>query len=349
MWHDNPAPARFVLDTNNQVMASIGYAGRTGLNFELRASQGEGNLVVYEAPDGRVFAQLTGQLELWGEPASENNMTFNPDGTIVTPVFATSPNGTFEIGVGGRTPGYLLINGADGFATIRFDGLEGSATARSMQLDGVLDLGHNDVRGFITLRNADGDVTFAFDGGTGQAIITDRLDVERYFVVGREGQAGLLHVVNNRGVARCELDGENGQIHTVNRDCAELFDVADGIDVEPGTVMVIDHDRTVRPSEAAYDKRVAGAVSGAGATQPGLLLGTKEERSVPIALAGTVTVKMTADTRPVEIGDLIVSSSFAGHAMSAEDPSRSFGAVIGKSLGSLRTGQGLVPILVSLQ
>ena len=35
--------------------------------------------------------------------------------------------------------------------------------------------------------------------------------------------------------------------------------------------------------------------------------------------------------------------------MKADDPSRAFGSVIGKALGSLFNGQGLLPILVSLQ
>lgn len=35
--------------------------------------------------------------------------------------------------------------------------------------------------------------------------------------------------------------------------------------------------------------------------------------------------------------------------MAALDPARAFGAVIGKSLGLLASGSGLVPILVALQ
>jgi hypothetical protein len=35
--------------------------------------------------------------------------------------------------------------------------------------------------------------------------------------------------------------------------------------------------------------------------------------------------------------------------MKATDPARAFGAVIGKALGSLESGRGLIPILVALQ
>jgi hypothetical protein len=207
----------------------------------------------------------------------------------------------------------------------------------SFRADGVLNLGHSGQRGYINLFNTAGDPMMGFDG-------------EQAFVrIGGRNQSGIVEVTNDRGDAKLGMNGHRGHFETYNTDCAELFDIADGTEAEPGTVMVIDHDRTVRASEVAYDTRVAGAVSGAGSTQPGLLLGVEGERSVPIALAGTVTVKMTADERPVEVGDLVVSSPVTGHAMAAEDPTRSFGAVIGKTLGSLRNGQGLVPILVSLQ
>jgi hypothetical protein len=35
--------------------------------------------------------------------------------------------------------------------------------------------------------------------------------------------------------------------------------------------------------------------------------------------------------------------------MKAEDPVRAFGTVIGKALGSLKEGIGMIPILVTLQ
>jgi hypothetical protein len=38
-----------------------------------------------------------------------------------------------------------------------------------------------------------------------------------------------------------------------------------------------------------------------------------------------------------------------GFAMKANDPSKAFGAVIGKALRPLREGQGMIPILVALQ
>jgi len=56
----------------------------------------------------------------------------------------------------------------------------------------------------------------------------------------------------------------HGDIFLPGADCAEQFDIAGGESVEPGTVVVMDLDGAVRESTEAYDKRVAGVVSGAG-------------------------------------------------------------------------------------
>jgi hypothetical protein len=52
---------------------------------------------------------------------------------------------------------------------------------------------------------------------------------------------------------------------------------------------------------------------------------------------------------PIEVGDLLTTSSCSGHAMKASDPFRAFGAVIGKALRPLASGRGKIPVLVALQ
>ena len=65
-----------------------------------------------------------------------------------------------------------------------------------------------------------------------------------------------------------------GDVQLQNADCAEEFDVLAGSEVAPGTVMVLDGEGRVRTSSGAYDKRVAGVISGAGDFKPGLVLAT---------------------------------------------------------------------------
>jgi hypothetical protein len=134
-------------------------------------------------------------------------------------------------------------------------------------------------------------------------------------------------------------------------DCAEEFDVGTAAAIEPGTVMVLDDSGTLQPSEHAYDKKVAGVISGAGDYKPGLILGraTSLQKRMPLALVGKIYCKVDAHYAPVEVGDLLTTSPTLGHAMRAADPLKAFGAVIGKALRPLRSGQGLVPILIALQ
>jgi hypothetical protein len=150
---------------------------------------------------------------------------------------------------------------------------------------------------------------------------------------------------------------DNGNIQVthdlvlVNSDCAEDFAISGTDAVEPGTVMVIDQEGALQPSQRAYDKRVAGVISGAGDLKPGIILGKQpsQEKRKPIALLGKVNCKVDAHYAPIQVGDLLTTSPTPGHAMKAEDPLMAFGAVIGKALRPQPQGQGLIPILIALQ
>ncbi len=115
--------------------------------------------------------------------------------------------------------------------------------------------------------------------------------------------------------------------------------------------MVIDESGALRASHCAYDSHVAGVISGAGDLKPGIVLDKKpgKDHRLPLALVGKVYCKADAQFGPIEVGDLLTTSPTPGHAMKASDPAKAFGAVIGKALGPLQAGTGLVPIIVALQ
>jgi hypothetical protein len=142
-----------------------------------------------------------------------------------------------------------------------------------------------------------------------------------------------------------------GDIRLTNADCAEDFNVSEEALVEPGTVMVLGEEEILLPSHQAYDKRVAGVISGAGNYKPGIVLDKQEsqQRRLPVALLGKVFCKVDAQYSAIEVGDLLTTSSTPGHAMKADDPLKAFGTVIGKALRPLKEGQGLIPILIALQ
>jgi hypothetical protein len=141
-----------------------------------------------------------------------------------------------------------------------------------------------------------------------------------------------------------------GDIILQNADCAEEFDVDSATSAEPGTVMVLTDDGSLRPCGEAFDPRVVGVVSGAGRYRPAIVLDRQESsgRRQPIALLGKVYCKVDATEAPVAVGDLLTTSGTPGHAMRAGDPLRAYGCVLGKALQPLH-GRGLIPILVTLQ
>jgi hypothetical protein len=140
-----------------------------------------------------------------------------------------------------------------------------------------------------------------------------------------------------------------GDITLTGADCAEQFRVA-GDECDPGSVMVIDAQETLRCCTEPYDRRVAGVISGASARPPGLTLGggIRDDSARPLALSGTVFCKTDATVEPVSAGDLLTTSATPGHAMKASDRAQAFGCVLGKALGELTEGVGLIPILVTL-
>ena len=168
-----------------------------------------------------------------------------------------------------------------------------------------------------------------------------------------------VHGKGGRLAALFEGDVEvTGDIRLLNADLAEDFDVEadDGAldstrGVVPGTVMVIVDEGRLRRSSKAYDRCVAGVVSGAGSYRPGLVLdsqGSSANRR-PLAMVGKVFCQVDADQGPIAVGDLLTTSDTAGHAMVASDPQRMVGAIIGKALRPMSRGRGLIPILVGLQ
>jgi hypothetical protein len=136
-------------------------------------------------------------------------------------------------------------------------------------------------------------------------------------------------------------------------DFAEPFPVSNDDHIPPGALMVID-DRNpghLKMSEAAYDTRVAGVISGAGGVEPGLTLqqrGVFEDGQL-VALNGRVYALADASYGAVEAGDLLTTSPTPGHAMKAKDRDRAHGAVIGKAMTELKSGTGLILVLVNLQ
>ncbi len=185
-------------------------------------------------------------------------------------------------------------------------------------------------------------------------VVGESEEFDGVFGMSRKATAAGVSGHNAAGGLAGFFEGDvevTGDIRLTNADCAEDFDVS-GVDkVEPGTVMVLGNEGALSESGQAYDKRVAGVISGAGTYKPGIVLDKRQSLSnrQPVALMGKVFCKVDAQFGAIEAGDLLTTSATPGHAMKTTDPLKAFGAVIGKALRPLPSGQGLIPILIALQ
>jgi hypothetical protein len=140
---------------------------------------------------------------------------------------------------------------------------------------------------------------------------------------------------------------------TGGADLAEPFQVTGVETVSPGAVLVIDdrHPGRLRLADRAYDQRVAGVVSGAGGLNAGLTLSQRglADQGVPVALSGRVYALADAAFGAISPGDLLTTSSTLGHAMKVGVHADAQGAILGKAMSALPSGQGLVLVLVTLQ
>jgi hypothetical protein len=135
-------------------------------------------------------------------------------------------------------------------------------------------------------------------------------------------------------------------------------DYAESVDVtgnrknyQPGDVLVIDPSAPGKflKSAESYSTAVLGIYS----TKPGVVgrrqKTVKSPEEVPMAMVGIVPTKVSAENGAIRPGDLLVTSSTLGYAMKGTDRNRLTGAIIGKALGSLDSGTGVIEIGVTLQ
>jgi hypothetical protein len=168
-----------------------------------------------------------------------------------------------------------------------------------------------------------------------------------------------IALFNAGGFPRARIDSTgkgffNGGTQTGGADIAEAMAVVGPVaEYEPGDVLVVsaERDATLETSATAYSTLVVGVY----ATRPGVLLTERHidadmSDTVPLGVIGILPTKVSAENGPIARGDLLVTSSTAGHAMRGTDKGRMLGAVLGKALEPFDgPGTGVIRVLVNVR
>jgi hypothetical protein len=221
----------------------------------------------------------------------------------------------------------------------------------------------------LIIQDGDNDTLFNFDDSSELSIFhnnnTETIEL-RASEFGSDGSQIVLRKAD--GTSTIILDAElgnggDGRITTEElqitggADLSEQFEIhsrQDSLRPQPGMVVSIDAEQPGQliVSSRAYERTVAGVISGAGGLKPGLMMGqagTLADGQFPVALTGRVYVYADASYGAIQPGDLLTTSNTPGHVMKVTNYEQAQGAVLGKAMGALTEGQGLVLILVSLQ
>jgi len=192
--------------------------------------------------------------------------------------------------------------------------------------------------------------------GSGEINSANDINIRRTVTV--RGNLGVTSQINCIGdiISSQTVTAKSLQL-TGGSDLAEPYTIAAFADTHPlpGMVVAIDPNQTgqMRVCAHAYDTTVGGIISGAGGVNPGITLrqtGTVADGTLPIACTGRVWCWCDADAGgAVSPGDLLTTSDTPGHAMRVSDYGKARGAILGKAMSSLKTGKGLVLVLVTLQ
>lgn len=333
---------------------------------------------ISEAAGGRMYLNdEAGTLAMWMGAASNAGgflQLYQSNGTSL----GMNVDGDAS-GAGGG--GVINIYQANGSSRITLDGDANNASGGGVinvnQADGSTgvivngDFTNADGGGAVSVHNNVSATRVRLLGestGTGGEIsVFDADGTETVEIIGAETAttAGQILLRDAAGNVEIEIDGEFGVAGDSGRiitpvlqitggaDLSEEFDILG--DFEPGMVVCIDEHNPGKliKSTSAYDARVAGVVAGAGGVKPGLIMAQKSKEEVDgknsVALTGRVYCWVDASFGEIKAGDMLTTSSTPGHAMKASDRDRAHGTIIGKAMQPLKSGKGLILVLVNLQ
>lgn len=345
--------ARLTANQNSSLLAlsntrSTAASGATALSAKTNAPGSHAIIAEANATGG-------GGAGIWGSSNSPDGFggyfTNSSVGGMGAGLFAQSANNDApDIVLGGGSWGVLATDPATEMnlhlvsskhVVVRLDdngGQNGQFYVRGSNNQTLFQLGEE---GLMTLFTADGD----------ESILLNSQSSAQIQLKNAAGQVAVQIDADVNGAGRVTT----GVLEiTGGADLAEPFNIrpaGQGEAPQPGEVVCIDpaHPGDLVVCDAAYERTVAGVISGAGGVNPGLVMhqpGTLASGQLPVALTGRVYVWARG---PIVPGDLLTTSEMPGVAMVAVDNGRSSGAILGKAMTPLDSETGLVLLLISLQ
>jgi hypothetical protein len=322
-------------DASGRGSSAAFYNGTGTLSMVIDGDSGSGGLVQVRDNLGRTRVELDG---LSSEGAGQLTL-YQADGNTGAVIYGADNQGS----------GAISLRKTNGNAGLRLYGGPGSGSLFAYDTSGtetiqMLAAATSTTGAELRLRNGSGNTTIEMDGDWTPA------------------NCGTLRLFKSDGTDTIRLQADfngEGRIITQVLEITGGSDLSENFDIQspnavPGMIVSIDpaHPGELAVSTRAYDRTVAGVVSGAGGVKPGMLMGqhgSKADGKRPVALTGRVYCFVDADAGAIEPGDLITTSATPGHGMKVNDHARAQGAIIGKAMTGLANGKGLVLMLVNLQ
>jgi hypothetical protein len=323
----------------------------------------------YAAVYGLNTATTGGGSGVWGETASSTGIgvvgkatatTDNPN-SVVGVWGEVNASGTYARGVVGWANKLTGVNyGVWGQSDSRWGtGVYGQANSSDVGCTSGVNgtcrgvYGNSDHGNGVLGRSSNGVAVFADASGTQPAVYANAQGNGTGVYINSSGTGNLIEAwtgpvspnlrfkVSNAGNVTAD-----GSFTSPAADMAEMLPADAGL--EAGDVLAVGSkgklSRSTQPNQAS--------VVGVYSTKPGFVGGGGDgadlNGKVPLAVVGIVPVKVSAENGAIQPGSLLVASSLPGHAMRASiNPAP--GTVIGKALGTLKSGTGIVEMLVMLR